>query len=112
MITGLLIGVLVWMVSAECRLWINIHRLDEHLEKLHQKNGRASLFQDSPSCEAWELGPASFNRVAARTRRARTLWKTANDRLAAGLSGPYIAYGADGIGSHKTRSVGAWASAG
>jgi hypothetical protein len=44
MITGLLIGVLVWMVSIECCLWINIHRLNEHLEELHQKmEGRASF---------------------------------------------------------------------
>jgi hypothetical protein len=34
MTTGLLIGLLVWMIGVECRLWVNIHRLNEHLEKL------------------------------------------------------------------------------
>jgi hypothetical protein len=42
MTTVLLIGVLVWMVGVECRLWVNIHRLNEHLEELHQDmEGRA-----------------------------------------------------------------------
>jgi hypothetical protein len=34
MTTGLLIGLLVWMIGVEWRLWVNIHRLNEHLEEL------------------------------------------------------------------------------
>jgi hypothetical protein len=36
MTTALLVGFLVWMVGVEWRLWVNIHRLNEHLEELHQ----------------------------------------------------------------------------
>jgi hypothetical protein len=36
MTTVLLVGLLGWMVAVECRLWVNIHRLNEHLEALHQ----------------------------------------------------------------------------
>ena len=34
MTTRLLIGLLVWMIGVEWRLWVNIHRLNEHLEEL------------------------------------------------------------------------------
>jgi hypothetical protein len=37
MTTALLIGLLVWMVGLECRLWINIRRLNELLEELPQE---------------------------------------------------------------------------
>jgi hypothetical protein len=37
MTTGWLIVLLVWMVGVEWRLWINIHRLNEHLEELHHR---------------------------------------------------------------------------
>jgi hypothetical protein len=37
MTTVLAIGMLVWMVGVECRLWINTHRINEHLEELHHR---------------------------------------------------------------------------
>jgi hypothetical protein len=36
MTTVLLVALVGWMVSVECRLWVNIHRLNEHLEAPHQ----------------------------------------------------------------------------
>jgi hypothetical protein len=37
MTTVLLVGLLGWVVGVECRLWVNVHRLNEHLEELHEK---------------------------------------------------------------------------
>jgi hypothetical protein len=48
MTTVLLIGLLVWMVGVEYRLWINIHRLNEHLEELHQKMEGRVPFETRP----------------------------------------------------------------
>jgi hypothetical protein len=37
MTTVLLIGMLIWIGGLEWRLWINIHRLNEHLEESPQQ---------------------------------------------------------------------------
>ena len=60
MTTVLLIGMLVWIVGLECRLGINIRRLNELLEELPQemKLLRASATSTPPSRpqEAPEFG--------------------------------------------------------
>jgi hypothetical protein len=50
MTTVLVIGVLIWMVGVECRLWVNIHRLNEHLEELHQEMDQVSFKTSGARC--------------------------------------------------------------
>jgi hypothetical protein len=51
MTTVLLIDLLLWMVGLECRLWINIHRLNEHPEELTQgMNLQGFLPPPHPNC--------------------------------------------------------------
>jgi hypothetical protein len=73
MTTALLIGLLVWMVGLECRLWINIRRLNELLEELPQEmnflRGSATATTTSRPQDAPEFvtgtEPEAFRRPAS-----------------------------------------------
>jgi hypothetical protein len=57
MTTVLLIGMLIWMVGVECRLWINTHRLNEHLETLHQTHEAVVRSKEKRSEPPFETRP-------------------------------------------------------
>ena len=66
MTTRLLIGLLVWMIGVEWRLWVNIHRLNEHLEEL-QCRRRSKLLDRMKKGRARKGPPLS--RIEFRSAR-------------------------------------------